>query len=101
MPQAQQPFEAGEEIIVDGKPDVRLEPGDHLLRTHDGIILEVREGCVLVGIEGGFDWLGIDHGERPGEILPFHASVQLIPGGVGRFRVRPGEHVVFDVKSAA
>ncbi|MBI2638045.1 hypothetical protein HYW83_00435 [Candidatus Peregrinibacteria bacterium] len=92
MPPTSQPFEAGEEILVDGRSDVRLEAGDHLLFTLQGITLRVRRGCVLVGVEEGFDLI---------KGFPFHASVQLNPGGVGRFRVQPGQHVVFDVKAAA
>lgn len=100
MPISSKLFEAGEEIVVDGKSDIRLESGDHQLRTRQGITLEVREGCVFVGVQGGFDWIGIDHGERPGA-KPFHGSVQLNPDGVGRFRVQEGQHVVFDIRAAA
>lgn len=89
------------EIFLDDCSELRLEPGDHDVRTVKGVLLVVREGIAAVRVQGGregyFDTLCVDQSER----MPFHARVSLNPGGSTRLRVQPGQSIVFDVKSAA
>ncbi|GEM_PF-3833125 len=99
-----------EPLLLDGLTELKLPPGDHTLRTQHGIHLEVRRGCALVGVEGGFDWIGVSNAnDGPGATKLFRGSVTLNPGGAGRFRVPEGpeieegqpHRVVFDVRPAA